>query len=283
MKIKELLSWGERTLVEKGKESAKNDALILLSFLMNVNRAKLFMNYESEAPEFLVENYQRVIQERGSGIPLQHITGITEFMGLPFKVTPDVLIPRHETELLVEEALKIISPNTKVLELCTGSGCIALSILKLYDSVSVTAADISEGAVFVAKENAKHLGIPIGTAPGKVEFIMGDLFEPVKGTYDLIIVNPPYIKSGDIKDLMPEVRDHDPMIALDGGPDGLCFYRRLLHEAKDYMNEEGYLLMEIGQDQAKDVLELAEANYTAIKVTQDYSNRDRIVLLQKKE
>ncbi len=283
MKIKELLNWGERTLVEKGKESAKNDALILLSFLMNVNRAKLFMNYESEAPEFLVENYQRVIKERGSGIPLQHITGITEFMGLPFKVTPDVLIPRHETELLVEEALKIISPNTKVLELCTGSGCIALSILKLYDSVSVTAADISEGAVFVAKENAKHLGIPIGTAPGKVEFIMGDLFEPVKGTYDLIIVNPPYIKSGDIKDLMPEVRDHDPMIALDGGPDGLYFYRRLLHEAKDYMNQEGYLLMEIGQDQAKDVLELAEGNYTAIKVTQDYSNRDRIVLLQKKE
>ncbi len=282
MKIRELLLEGENTLKNAEKVSARNDALLLLSFLLNMDRGKMFLAFENDAPEALIERYRDVIGQRASGVPLQHITGISEFMGLTFKVTPEVLIPRNETELLVEEALKLISPHMKVLELCTGSGCIALSILKLYDSVSVTAADISEGAIYVAKENAKNLGIPIGKDSGKIELVQGDLFEPVEGTYDLIIVNPPYIKSGDIKDLMKEVREHDPVIALDGGADGLYFYRRLLYEAKDYMNDEAYLLLEIGQDQAKEVLELAEESYHNIKLMKDYNKMDRIVQMQKK-
>lgn len=282
MKIRELLLEGENALKKAEKLSARNDALLLLSFLMNMDRGKMFLAFENESPESLIARYREVIKQRVSGVPLQHITGVAEFMGLSFKVTPEVLIPRSETELLVEEALKLISPQMKVLELCTGSGCIALSILKLYNSVSVTAADISEGAIYVAKENAKKLGIPTGKEPGKIDFAQGDLFEPVEGTYDLVIVNPPYIKSGDINELMKEVREHDPVVALDGGPDGLYFYRRLLYEAKDYMNDEGYLLLEIGQDQAKDVLALAEESYKNIKVMKDYSNMDRIVQMQKK-
>jgi release factor glutamine methyltransferase len=282
MKIRELLSEGETSLKKAEKLSARNDALLLLSFLLNMDRGKMFLAFENEAPEFLIEKYHEVIKQRASGVPLQHITGITEFMGLTFKVTPEVLIPRSETELLVEEALKLIAPNMKILELCTGSGCIALSILKLYNSVSVTAADISEGAVYVAKENAKKLGLSIGKNPGKIDFVQGDLFEPVEGTYDLIIVNPPYIKSGDISDLMKEVREHDPVIALDGGPDGLYFYRRLFYEAKDYLNEGGYLLLEIGKDQAKEVLAMAEESYENVKVIKDYSDLDRIIIMKKK-
>jgi len=282
MKIRELLLEGENVLKKAEKLSARNDALLLLSFLLNMDRGKMFLAFENESPESLIERYREVIQQRASGVPLQHITGIAEFMGLAFKVTPEVLIPRSETELLVEEALKLIGPHMNVLELCTGSGCIALSILKLYNSVSVTAVDISEGAIYVAKENAKKLGISIGKESGKIDFAQGDLFEPVEGTYDLIIVNPPYIKSGDISELMKEVREHDPVIALDGGPDGLYFYRRVFYEAKDYMNDEGYLLLEIGQDQAKEVLALAEESYENIKVMKDYSNMDRIVQMQKK-
>lgn len=282
MKIRELLFEGEEKLKQAEKLSARNDALLLLSFLLNMDRGKMFLAFETVAQESLIEEYREVIRQRASGVPLQHITGISEFMGLTFKVTPQVLIPRSETELLVEEALKLICPNMRVLELCTGSGCIALSILKLFNSVSVTAADISEDAVYVAKENAKNLDINIGKELGEIDFLQGDLFEPVEGTYDLIIVNPPYIKSGDIKSLMEEVREHDPVIALDGGADGLYFYRRLFYEAKNYMEDEGYLLLEIGQDQGKDIINLAEESYYNIKVMKDYSNKDRIVRMQKK-
>ena len=282
MKIRALLNEGESSLKTAEKLSARNDALLLLSFLLNMDRGKMFLAFENDAPESLVEEYREVIKQRVSGVPLQHITGTTEFMGLAFKVTPEVLIPRNETELLVEEALKIISPDMKVLELCTGSGCIALSILKLYNSVSVTAADISEGALLVAKENAEKLGINIGKEWGAINFVHGDLFESVEGTYDLIIVNPPYIKSDDIRGLMEEVREHDPIIALDGGADGLYFYRRLLYEAREYLNGAGYLLLEIGHDQAKDIMALAEESYENITIMKDYNNIDRIIKMQKK-
>ena len=282
MKIRALLNEGESSLKTAEKLSARNDALLLLSFLLNMDRGKMFLAFENDAPESLVEEYREVIKQRVSGVPLQHITGTTEFMGLAFKVTPEVLIPRNETELLVEEALKIISLDMKVLELCTGSGCIALSILKLYNSVSVTAADISEGALLVAKENAEKLGINIGKEWGAINFVHGDLFESVEGTYDLIIVNPPYIKSDDIRGLMEEVREHDPIIALDGGADGLYFYRRLLYEAREYLNGDGYLLLEIGHDQAKDIMALAEESYENITIMKDYNNIDRIIKMQKK-
>jgi len=282
MKISELLRHGESVLSKAGKESAKQDAVVLLSFLMNVNRAKLFLKHNDEAPEILIQKYEKLIKERASGTPIQRITGMTEFMGLPFKMSPEVLIPRSETELLVEEALKLLKSGDKVLELCTGSGCIALSLFKLHENVTITATDISEKAVYLAKENARDLRIPLGKEKGKINFLIGNLFEPVKGTYDLVVVNPPYVKSGDIKDLMEEVKDHDPRLALDGGEDGLFFYRKVLKEAHDYMNEGAHLIMEIGEEQAKDIISIAGDAYELIELKQDYSHKDRILIFKKK-
>ena len=281
MKIVELLNWGEKTLRESGRESWKLDAELLLAFIMNVDKTRLFMKHNDEAPELLIQKYEKVIKERATGVPVQRLTGMTDFMGLPFKMSPEVLIPRHETEILVEEALKLIKPGAKVLELCTGSGCIAISLFKLHEYVTITATDISEKAVYLAKENARDLGIPLGKDPGKIQFVLGDLFGPVKGKFDLIVVNPPYVKSGDLSDLMPEVKDHDPRLALDGGPDGLLFYRRLLAEAKNYMLDEGLMIMEIGEDQAKDISEIAGDDYEVVEVKQDYNHKDRIMILKK--
>jgi len=280
MTIKELLDSGEKQLSGKGKESAKLDAMLLLCHLTGMDRTQLFMSHENEVTDSLAESYLAMIEKRAEGTPLQHIVGSANFMGLEFKVTPDVLIPRPETELLVEEALKILTPDSRVLELCTGSGCIALSIMKLYPGVTMVASDISPAAVHVAVGNAEALGVPMGEGPGKIDFRIGDLFEHVYDKFDLIIVNPPYIRTEDIKTLEPEVKDHDPLIALDGGPDGLFFYRRLLYEAKNYLNPEGKLLLEIGYDQAADITALAGHAYKNIKVIKDYSGNDRIMLME---
>ncbi len=280
MKIKELLDKGEKQLTDKGKESAKLEAMLLLSHLTGMDRTELFISHENEVPDSVIESYLALIEKRVEGIPLQHIVGSANFMGLEFKVSPDVLIPRPETELLVEEALKILTPDSRVLELCTGSGCIALSIMKLYPGVTMVASDISPAAVHVAVENAEALEVPMGEGPGKIDFKIGDLFEHVYDKFDLIIVNPPYIRTDDIKNLEPEVKDHDPLMALDGGPDGLFFYRRLIYEAKNYLNPEGKLLLEIGYDQAPDITALAGDAYKNIKVIKDYSGNDRIMVME---
>lgn len=280
MKIKELLDKGEKQLAGRGKESAKLEAMLLLCHLTGMDRTQLFMSHDNEVPDDLAESFLALIEKRAEGIPLQHIVGSANFMGLEFKVSPDVLIPRPETELLVEEALKILTPDSRVLELCTGSGCIALSIMKLYPGVTMVASDISPAAIHVALENAEALGVPMGEGPGKIDFKIGDLFEHVYDKFDLIIVNPPYIRTDDIKTLEPEVKDHDPLMALDGGPDGLFFYRRLIYEAKNYLNPEGKLLLEIGYDQAAHITALAGDTYKNIKVIKDYSGNDRIMVME---
>lgn len=280
MKLKELLFNGEKQLLSSEKESAKTDAMLLLCFLSGMDRTKLFLSYENEAPQLLVENYMSMITKRAAGIPLQHLIGSTEFMGIEFKVSPDVLIPRPETELLVEEALKILTPDSRVLELCTGSGCIALSIMKWFPGLTVVASDISRAAVDLAMENAEALGVPTGAGPGRIEFRIGDLFEHITGKFDLILVNPPYIRTEEIENLQEEVRDHDPRIALDGGPDGLFFYRRLIQESGPFLNPGGRLLMEIGHDQADDIKTIAGGIFKNIRVIKDYSGNDRIVSLE---
>jgi len=280
MKMKELLFKGEKQLQSSGKESAKTDALLLLCFLSGMDRTKLFLAYENEAPEILAGNYMSIIEKRAAGVPVQHIIGSTGFMGLEFKVSPDVLIPRPETELLVEEALKILTPDARVLELCTGSGCIALSIMKLFPGLTMVASDISRSAVELAMENAEALGVPMGDGPGRIEFRIGDLFEHITGKFDLILVNPPYIRTEEIKNLQEEVRDHDPRIALDGGPDGLFFYRRLIHESGSFLNPGGRLLMEIGHDQADDIKAIASGIFKNIRVIKDYGGNDRIIRLE---
>lgn len=280
MKIKELLIKGEKQLLKLGKESGRTDALLLLCFLTGMDRTQLFMAYDNDAPEDLSENFLALIEKRGKGVPVQHIIGSTNFMGLEFKVSKDVLIPRPETELLVEEALKILTSDSRVLELCTGSGCIALSILKLYPEITVVASDISGAAINVAMENAEALGLAVGEGRGCIEFMIGDMFEHVIGKFDLIIANPPYIKTEDIKTLEPEVKDHDPRMALDGGPDGLFFYRRLIYDAKKFLNPGGKLIMEIGYDQAKDITAIVGDAYKNINIVKDYNGNDRIMIME---
>lgn len=220
------------------------------------------------------ERYREVLRLRGQRIPLQHITGEQEFMGLVFFVNEHVLIPRQDTEVLVEEALRHIKDGQKVLDMCTGSGCIIIS-LAMFRNITAQAADISKEALKVACVNAKR-------HEREIRFLESDLFANVEESYDCIVSNPPYIASAEVQYLMPEVRDHEPLSALDGTEDGLYFYREIIKDAKEHLNEEGWLLFEIGWDQGVAVSELmAEAGYKNVEVKKDLAGLDRVVIGQR--
>ena len=218
--------------------------------------------------------YLDLTEKRCQRMPLQYLTGEQEFMGLPFAVNEHVLIPRQDTEVLVEEAIQILKnrmPDAEVLDLCTGSGCIGISIQSFCPDTKVTGADISKEALQVAKHNALQNQVP-------VSFVHSDLFSEISGRFDMIVSNPPYIPSNVIDTLMPEVRDHEPMGALDGKADGLYFYRRITEESVAHLNDGGYLLYEIGHDQAEAVSGfMKEHGFNDIKVIRDLAGLDRVV------
>ena len=217
------------------------------------------------------QEYRLVLKKRGERVPLQYITGVQEFMGLPFKVNSHVLIPRQDTETLVEEALKVLEPDMEVLDLCTGSGCIVISLLKhARVGISGTASDISKQALLIAKENAKQNQV-------ETELVRSDLFQNITGKYDVIISNPPYIPTGELSGLMPEVRDFEPLEALDGAEDGLFFYREITRMGKNFLKSNGYLYFEIGHNQGRQVAFLMEKNgFRNIKVIKDLAGNDRV-------
>ena len=226
-----------------------------------------------------VLRYRDVIRQRAERIPLQHITGEQEFMGFSFQVNEHVLIPRQDTETLVEEALGVLKPKMEILDLCTGSGCILLSLLKLGEKQGIaglkgTGADISREALKVAEENGRRLEIP----GDQLAWVRGDLFEKLEGPFDLLVSNPPYILSGELSGLQEEVRLHDPALALDGHEDGLYFYRRIAAEAGKYLRDGAFLMLEIGWDQGEAVRGLLEAaGYQEVEVKKDLSGNDRVV------
>ena len=202
---------------------------------------------------------------------LQYRNELKEFMGLRFKVNSNVLIPRQDTETLVEQVLKIVKPGMKVLDLCTGSGCVLISVLKNAPELTGVGSDISKTALLVAKENAKMHEVD-------ADWIRSDLFDNITETFDVIMANPPYIPTGEILSLMPEVRDFEPENALDGGADGLDFYRKIAGQVKDYLNPGGYVYMEIGYDQGEAVSELMRnAGFTEVEVIKDLARNDRVV------
>lgn len=262
---------GEELLAAAGIDDAKTDAWLLLEMVAKIDRSFYFTHTnEPVAPEALLE-YERVLQKRIEHVPLQYITGEQEFMGMAFKVNSNVLIPRQDTETLVEEALQVIAPNMDVLDIGTGSGCVLLSILKNAPSVRGTGSDISKQALLVAKENAK-------THELDAEWIRSSLFDNITGTFDVIVSNPPYIPSGVIGTLMPEVADFEPLQALDGGEDGLDFYRQIIAQAPEYLRENGHLLFEIGHDQGLAVWRLmCEAGFADVTVVKDLAGNDRVV------
>lgn len=218
--------------------------------------------------------YFALTRQRCGRMPLQYLTGEQEFMGLPFCVNEHVLIPRQDTEVLVEEAIRVIQkemPEAAVLDLCTGSGCIGISIQSFCSNTQVTAADISEDALKVAQKNAKENQVP-------VKFVHSDLFKEISGSYDMIVSNPPYIPSKVIETLMPEVRDHEPIKALDGKEDGLYFYLQGYRESVAYLKPGGYLLYEIGHDQGEAVSSyMRENGFDEIEVIRDLAGLDRVV------
>ena len=308
MKTRVLIKEGEYRLSKAGVMDAHIDAEELYCFLKKCDKVVLFLMKEEEADKETEEAYFELIARRASRVPLQHITGKQEFMGFDFKVSSDVLIPRQETEVLVTEAAKILReerksaagerrnsrgglfkifsapPGQEVLDLCCGSGAIGISLAKICEDVSVTAADVSDAALSLAKENAKANRV-------EVEFLKGDLFEALKDkekgkrvrSFDMIISNPPYIRSGLIALLQDEVKDHEPLMALDGGRDGLDFYRRIAADAHLHLKPDGWLMLEIGYDQGESLRELlAESGrYSDAEIIRDLAGRDRIVKCRK--
>lgn len=271
MTYREAAAHGAMLLEAAGIGDAKNDAWLLFEMVCKMDRKFYYMHMEDDVPEDVFKEYEIALNERSKHIPLQYIVGETEFMGLKFKVNSNVLIPRQDTETLVEEALKVVKPGMEVLDMCTGSGCIIISILHNVKDVKGYAADISKQAVNVAKENAK-------SNETSVLFERSDLFEKITGTFDVIVSNPPYIPTDVIPGLMPEVRCFEPVEALDGREDGLYFYRRIITEGREYLKNGGFLLFEIGYEQGTAVSELMrEAGFSEVCVKKDLSGNDRVV------
>ena len=291
--VKEILNIGCRQLEEYGIADAAIDSKLLYCHLMNITTTQLILEYQQILSDALCDEYFKLLDIRSSGVPLQHITGVQDFMGLEFAVNEHVLIPRQDTETLVEDALDVINKNElrgeqlsikakkefDVLDLCCGSGAIGVSLAALCPKVKVTCSDLSKDAIAVAKQNAAKLA-----GGKKVNFEEGNLLMPFKGRFknkkfDMIISNPPYIKTSVIPTLQKEVRDHEPMMALDGGASGLDFYRQIIADAAGCLKKEGVLMFEIGHDQREDLCALLEetGQFENITGLQDLAKRDRII------
>lgn len=323
MTIREVLTNIRERLQNAGIEDFEYESWAFLDWKLHIDRAEFYMNPNGEVKDELLEELESVLKQREQRVPLQYLMGECEFMGYGFYVDERVLIPRQDTECLVELAVESIrkkeveigqkrnlsevdysgdtakkdivefyenhgmqrfethgadnrkpeqkSTKVKVLDLCTGSGCIGISVAKLCPDSEVTLADISEGALSVAKKNAQNL-------EADVTLIKGNLFENIKGRFDYILSNPPYIPSEVIEGLMPEVKEHEPRLALDGEADGLSFYRKIINEAPDYLNPDGRIYFEIGAEQGEDLTRLMnERGFSKVKVHKDLAGLDRIV------
>lgn len=277
MTYRECYEQGCRTLQAAGIEEATLDARLLLEAVCGTDRNDLLAHGEQPVMSQAEEKYLNWIRQRAEHIPLQQLTGEQDFMGLTFSVNEHVLIPRQDTEILVEEVLKELHDGMRILDMCTGSGCILLSLLHYSNDCEGLGVDLSAEALEVAGRNVLKV-----LTPEKAEhahFLQSDLFEKVEGKFEIIVSNPPYIASAKVDKLMPEVRDHEPRMALDGTEDGLHFYRRIIKEAGKHLVNSGMLFFEIGYDQGQAVSELMRAGgYREVQVVQDYAGLDRVVL-----
>ena len=278
-----------RTLLSEGKEVLQKakimdfeiDAWLLMEFVFQIDRARFFLEQNETVEEEKAETYRRLLAERAKHIPVQQITHEAWFFGLPFYVNENVLIPRQDTEVLIEEVLSAVKKYSiqtpKILDMCTGSGCILLSLLANIEGAEGLGADLSEKALEVAQKNGSLLNL-------KAEWGLSNLFSHINGKYDIIVSNPPYIESAVIETLMEEVREHEPRMALDGKEDGLYFYREITKQAGVYLNAGGILAFEIGYNQGEAVSQmLKEEQYEEIKVVKDLAGLDRVVIGRKKQ
>lgn len=271
---------GAAILADAGITDAEYDSFALLEYITGMDRTAYILNGSKSVPEDIAERYDTVIDRRSSHIPLQHITGQAWFYGRCFNVNSDVLVPRQDTEVLVSEALKVINAKDSVLDMCTGSGCIIITLALEKKLGRALGADISEAALKVASGNREKLGAD------DVTFVKSNIFSDINVNdaelFDVIVSNPPYIATGEIETLTEEVRIHDPYIALDGLEDGLHFYREITQQSMNYIKSGGWLLYEIGCTQAHDVSDImSEYGYSNIKVIKDLAGLDRVVMGQR--
>lgn len=277
MKIREMLEYGKSNLI---REDACRLSKMLLKHLLKVNDSYLRINREEEIAIEVEEKFVKSTELLKSGVPIQYITNYQEFMKLDFYVDSNVLIPQPDTEILVEEVLEVLKQKESkknILDLCTGSGAIGVSIAKYIENVSVIMSDISNSALEIAKKNALN-----NEVIDNCDFVLSDMFKNIEGKFDVIVSNPPYIKSKVISSLDKEVQN-EPHLALDGGEDGLEFYRIIAEKAYKYLNESGILALEIGYDQKEQVINLLNSvgQYTDICCKKDLSGNDRIIVCKR--
>lgn len=285
--VRQALQEGAALLSQMGIESARLDAALLLGEALGCPREKLYLDYEMALEISVKDLYDSLLERRARREPLSYIIGRREFWSLDFYITPEVLVPRAETELLVEVTLGLVkgldkNHPIKILDLGTGSGTIAVSLAKELGDVEIWATDLSARALEVARTNALRHRVE-----EKIRFLLGDAFAPVRGQlnfFDLVVSNPPYVRRRELKDLSPEVCDWEPRLALDGGADGLDFYRRIVEETHLYLADGGFLALEIGADMSAEVCRLISNSvgyFSATQVCQDYAGRDRVVVARK--
>lgn len=273
MKIKEALVEGRKYLKDLEYTDPIYETRRILSFLLNKDLSYLVAHDSELLDSTLEERYFEILDKRKNGMPIQYILGEEDFYGRSFKVLKDVLIPRQDTEISVETILKIIKNNkiNNMLEIGCGTGIVSISV-DLETKIDVTAVDISKRAIENSIINKEKLG-------SGIKIMKSDLFSNIKESFDLIYSNPPYIKSDEIEKLQVEVRKHEPRLALDGGEDGLHFYKKIIEKAPEYLNDRGYLIFEIGHDEARDICALMEDKFD-VEVIKDLSKLDRVVVGQ---
>ena len=284
----ELLTQGTQLLMNAGIEEARLDAWLLLEYTADISRAWYYAHPESEVNEEIVSEYLSLCQKRAEHIPLQHLTHQACFMGYDFYVDERVLVPRQDTEVLAEEALHQLRNmrNPRILDMCTGSGCLLLSLLMELPDATGTGVDISADALAVAERNRKNLELEKRAVLVQSDTFSGDYFQKNSGNisleYDMLISNPPYIPTEEIGKLMEEVRFHDPVLALDGREDGLYFYRRITEQAGKYLKPGGWLMYEIGCEQGADVSAIMQGEgFAEVAVKKDLAGLDRVVIGKK--
>jgi release factor glutamine methyltransferase len=278
--LRQMLAEGAQRFFHAGIETARLDAELLVGHVLGISREQLLAAGDCLLSAAQIRQYRELLGRRVKREPIAYITGRHEFWSLEFHVSPDVLIPRPETERLVEIALALARevPSLQVLDIGTGSGAIAVSLAKELPSSAIWATDISFAALEIARSNAAGNGVT-----ERVRFLHGDLFGPISeipGRFNLMVSNPPYIRTAEIDALEPEVSRWEPRCALDGGADGLDFYRRIAQEARYYLTPNGRIAVEIDADIGKEVAKLftAAGCYTGVAISQDYAGRDRVVV-----
>jgi len=274
-----VLNWTRDFLATKGVANSRLEAEWMLCAATGLDRVGLYLQYDKPLNDGELSSYRSMVARRAKREPLQHILGTQEFMGIDYEVTPDVLIPRHDTEVLIDLAVSLLPHAKTILDIGTGSGCIAVSLALKYPHSNITATDISEAALDVARRNMSRQKL-------EIELLSGSLFEPLAGRkFDLIVSNPPYIPTADIAGLEQEVRDFDPLRALDGGQDGLDIYRELIPRSLAFLNPSGWLLLEVGKGQAHDVLQIINVTegFKQTTTALDPGGIERVVAAQRKE